>query len=122
MDKRDSVCTLLPYFKVHAGKMDAFRDLCKRFTARTQSEPGCLHYVFSFDGDVVHCREAYWGADGVFAHVSNVKDLLAEAMTLAELPRVECHGTSEELEKLRGPMAEGGLKPQFFVVESGFYR
>jgi hypothetical protein len=56
---QDRCCTIVPYFKVHDGQLEAFRDLCKRFVEKTGQEAKCLYYGFSFDGDEVHCREAY---------------------------------------------------------------
>ncbi|MBK6973147.1 MAG: hypothetical protein IPH26_09440 [Sterolibacteriaceae bacterium] len=47
----DTCCTLVPYFKVHPGKLGQFRALCDEFVAKTASEPKCLHYAFSFDVD-----------------------------------------------------------------------
>ncbi len=38
----------MPYFKVSDGKLQAFRALCEEFVAKTQNEPKCLYYGFSF--------------------------------------------------------------------------
>lgn len=116
----DKCCTIVPYFKVKAGKLDAFRGLCERFVAQTLPEPKCLYYGFSFDGDQVHCREGYQDAEGLLGHLKNVGELLAEALKISELTRLEVHGPEGELAKLRQPMAE--LKPQFFSLEYGFRR
>ena len=45
MAKQDTCCTLVPYFKVHAGKLGAFKALCDQFVAKTASEPKCVHYA-----------------------------------------------------------------------------
>ena len=120
MATQDTCCTVVPYFKASSGKLDAFKELCERFVAKTSSEPKCLYYGFSFDGDQIHCREGYLDAQGVLAHLENVGALLAEALTLAELTRLEIHGPEGELAKLRGPLAQ--LNPQFFTLEYGFRR
>jgi len=120
MATQDKCCTIVPYFKVKAGKLDAFRSLCERFVAQTQPEPKCLYYGFSFDGDQVHCREGYEDAAGLLAHLENVGALLAEALTIADIARLEVHGPAGELAKLRQPLAD--LKPQFFTLEYGFRR
>jgi quinol monooxygenase YgiN len=120
MATQDRCCTIVPYFKVKAGKLDAFRALCERFVERTKSEPACLYYVFSFDGDQVHCREGYEGAEGLLAHLQNVGALLKEALEIADITRLEVHGPAAELATLRQPLAE--LKPQFFTLEYGFRR
>jgi len=116
----DRGCTIVPYFKVHDGKLAAFKALCEQFVSKTGTEPGCLYYGFSFDGDQAHCREGYRDADALLAHLGNVGDLLKQALTIADITRLEVHGPAGELEKLRAPLAS--LKPQFFTLEYGFRR
>lgn len=116
----DTCCTLVPYFKVHAGKLGDFKALCDQFVAKTSAEPKCVHYAFSFDGDNVHCREGYEDAPGVLAHLDNVGALLQEALKIADITRLEVHAPASEVEKLREPLK--GLSPQFFTVEMGFRR
>lgn len=116
----DTCCTLVPYFKVHTGKLGDFKALCDQFVARTSSEAKCVHYAFSFDGDNVHCREGYDDAQCVLAHLDNVGALLQEALKIADITRLEVHAPASEVEKLREPLK--GLSPQFFTVEMGFRR
>lgn len=116
----DTCCTIAPYFKVSADKLEAFKSLCERFVEKTSEEPKCLYYGFSFDEDEAHCREGYEGADGILEHLDNVSSLLEESLQIAEFTRLEIHGPEEELAKLREPLAE--LKPRFFVLEYGFRR
>ena len=120
MATQDTCCTIVPYFKVHEGQMEAFRSLCERFVEKTGIETQCFYYGFSFDGDQVHCREGYEGAEGVLAHLENVGSLLEEALTIADLTRFEIHGPEQELAGLREPLAE--LGPRFFTLEYGFRR
>ena len=120
MATEDTCCTLVPYFKVHDGKIDAFKQLCVEFVNTTDTEPKCLFYGFSFDGDLACCLEGYQGAEGVLAHVENVGALIGEALKIADLTRIEVHGPEQELAKLREPLAD--LNPQFFVHECGFRR
>ena len=120
MASQDKCCTLVPYFKVHDGKLEEFKALGPKFVEKTEQEPKCLHYGFSFDGDQAHCREGYADADGVLAHLENVGELLGEALKIADITRLEVHGPEEELAKLREPLAD--LNPQFFVLELGFRR
>ncbi|HSV71305.1 MAG TPA: hypothetical protein VLI72_14450 [Methylibium sp.] len=120
MSPPDTCCTLVPYFKIHAGQDAAFKALGSRFIAQTQSEPKCLHYAFSFDGDNAHCREGYADAAGMLAHLDNVGALLGEALKIADITRLEVHGPAAEVDKLREPMK--GLNPQFFVLEPGGFR
>ncbi len=120
MATQDTCCTIVPYFQVASGKLPEFRALCEQFVAKTQTEAGCLYYGFSFDGDMVHCREGYVGAEALLAHLSSVGPLLQQALRIAKLARLEVHGPATELAKLRGPLAD--LKPQFFTLEYGFRR
>ena len=120
MTTTDKCCTIVPYFKVKEGKLEAFKKGCETFVEKTQTEPKCLYYGFSFDGDLAHCREGYEDAEGCLAHLDNVGALLQEALEIADLVRFEIHGPEEELAKLREPLA--GLNPQFFVLEYGFRR
>jgi len=120
MPTDDKCCTIVPYFKAHAGKLDAVKALCGQFIERTKNEPKCLYYGFSFDGDQMHCREGYADADGALAHLENVGSLLQEVLAIADLTRLEIHGPGDELAKLRGPLAD--FKPQFFTLEMGFRR
>jgi quinol monooxygenase YgiN len=118
MATQDQNVSIHPYFKVAGGKLDAFKELCERFVAATQSEPKCLYYGFSFAGDVVHCREGYVGAEGLLTHLDNVGALLQEALTISQLERLEIHGMEAELAKLREPL--GNLNPTFFTLDYGF--
>jgi len=120
MATQDRCCTIVPYFRVKPGQLQAFHGLCERFVAQTKSEDKCLYYGFSFDGDQVHCREGYQDADGLLAHLENVGALLAEALKISDITRLEVHGPAEELAKLRQPLAN--LNPQFFALEYGFRR
>ena len=120
MPTDDKCCTIVPYFKIHAGKIQEFKALCAQFVEKTRSEPGCLYYGFSFDGDQAHCREGYRNADATIAHGQNVGDLLPELLKIADVVRFELHGPEAELVKLREPFAD--LKPQYFKLEYGFRR
>ena len=79
MASLDTCCTLVPYFKVNEGQLEAFKALCVRLEAQTRKEPGCVHYAFSFDGDAAHCREAYDDAAALLAHLDNVGAILQGA-------------------------------------------
>jgi len=114
----DTCVTIVPYFKVAEGKLAEFKALCELFVEKTKAEPKALYYGFSFDGDQVHCREGYADAEGLLAHLDNVGELLQQALTIAQLTRLEIHGIDEQLAILRGPLV--GLNPQYFTLEYGF--
>ncbi len=120
MNYPDNVVTIHPYFKVHAGKMDAARALLPRFVAKTQAESACLFYEFTLNGDIVFCREGYAGAAGALAHLENVGAILDEMLELSDVVRLEFHGSAAELDKLRGPMAS--MKAEWFVKDCGIKR
>jgi quinol monooxygenase YgiN len=109
-----------PYFKIHPGKLEAAKAMLPRFVERTSSEPACIYYEFTLNGDVLFCREAYRGADGALAHLGNVDALLKELLGMADLERLEIHGPAEELEKLKAPLA--ALKPAWFTFADGLAR
>ena len=120
MATQDRCCSLVPYFRVAKGKIEAFEQLCSQFVEKTKDESKCLYYGFSFDGNQVHCREGYEDAEGVLAHLENVGSLMEEALKIAEITRLEIHGPEAELAKLREPLSD--LKPQFFTLKYGFRR
>ncbi len=120
MATQDTCCTIVPYFKVSSGNLQSFKGVCEQMVEKSRGEAKCLYYGFSFDGDQAHCREGYKDAEGLLAHLQNVGSLLQEALKLAELTRLEVHGPENELDKLRGPLAD--FNPRFFTLEYGFRR
>ncbi len=120
MATQDKTVSIAPYFKVHSGKIAECKALCERLVEKTKTEPRCLYYGFTFNGDTVYVREAYEDGDATLAHVQNVGELLGEWGKITDLLRIEFHGPEDELAKLRGPMAD--FKPQYFTLEYGFLR
>jgi quinol monooxygenase YgiN len=116
----DPCCTLVPYFKVHEGKLDEFRGLTEQFVEKTQTEPKCMHYGFSFNGMQAHCREGYADAEAMLAHLENVGAVLDQALKIADITRLEVHAPAAEIEKLREPLK--ALNPELFTMENGFRR
>ena len=115
MNPLSNFVTLHPYFKVHPGKLDTFKSAFPAFVEKTKSEEKNLFYEFTVNGDEVFCREGYTDAEGLLAHLDNVGAMLAEAMKIADLVRLELHGPAAELDKLREPLAN--LKPTLFTLE-----
>lgn len=116
----DTCCTLVPYFEVPSENLAAFKALGTQFLDKTRNEADCMHYAFSFSGNIAHCREGYANAEGILKHLENVAEPLGEALKLAELIRLEIHAPAAEVEKLKAPLA--ALKPQFFILETGIRR
>lgn len=114
MHTPDTCCTLVPYFTIKPGQIDAFKALVPKFLEKTRTEPGCLHYAFSFHDHTAHCREGYDNAAAILAHLDNVGPILEQALQHADLTRLEIHAPKEELDQLREPLA--ALKPQFFEL------
>jgi quinol monooxygenase YgiN len=115
-----NLVTIHPYFKVHPGNEEIVEALMHQFVAKTVSEPLCAFYEFSVLGDEVFCREGYAGAAGVFHHLENIGEVLAEMLTVTDLLRLEFHGCAEKIDPLRGPL--GHLNPAFFVLKCGVPR
>src|SRR5512143_2819920 len=120
MFTRDTCCTLVPYFEIQDGQLAAFKALALKLVAQTRTEPGCMHYAFSFSGNVAHCREGYADAAALLAHSRNVAELIGQALKISKIIRFEVHAPAAEIDKLRGPMAS--RNPQFFVLEEGIRR
>ena len=81
-------------------------------------ESKCLYYGFSFNGLEVHCREAYEDGYAVLTHLENVGEILNEALQISELTRLEIHGASSELSKLKEPLKD--LDIEYFELQYGF--
>jgi quinol monooxygenase YgiN len=113
---RSNFVSLHPYFKVHPGKLEEVKAGFPRFVEKTATEKDCLFYGFTVSGDEILCREAYESAEGVLAHLENIGALLAEMLTMADLTRLEVHGSAVELEKLKAPLAH--LNPNWFILEA----
>ncbi len=114
----DTCVTIVPYFKIKSGQLDAFKAHCQKFVARTETEPKALYYGFSFNGDEAHCREGYVDAEGLLHHLQNVGDLIAENDAFADTVRLEVHGPAAELAKVRAALPD--LPAQWFTLEVGF--
>ena len=116
-----STVSIHPYFKPHEGKLEEFVAGMNAFVERTRSEEAVLFYDFTINSDgIVFCREAYVGGEGALAHLENVGDLLEEALQIADLVRLEVHGAAEEIDKMRGPLAE--LPVDWFALETGLVK
>jgi quinol monooxygenase YgiN len=107
--------SLHPYFKVHPGKIEEIKASLPRFVEKTATEKESLFYEFTMNGDELFCREGYRSAEGLLTHLENIGGLMAEAMKIADLIRLEVHGPAAELEKLKQPLAH--LKPAWFALE-----
>jgi len=116
MNPISNFVSLHPYFKVHPGKVEAFKAAFPAFIEKTKSETKNLFYGLTINGDEVFCREGYTDADGLLIHLENVGALLAEVLKIADLTRVEVHGPAAEIEKLKEPLAH--LKPEWFVLDA----
>src|SRR5215510_11695838 len=115
MNQLSGFISLHPY-KVPSDKMPYLKAILPEFAAKTRNETGNLFYEFSINGDEVFCREGYVNAEALLAHLENVGAMLAQALTMTELIRIEVHGPAAELVKLKEPLAH--LKPARFELHS----
>jgi len=120
MATEDGCCSIVPYFKVAQGELEPFKKVCEQMVEKSRTEPKCLYYGYSFNGNEAHCREGYQDAEGALAHLGNIGSLLEQALKLSTLTRLEIHGPREELMKLWEPLAH--LNPIYFTLENGFRR
>src|SRR5215831_15201213 len=105
MNQLSRFISLHPYFKVPSDKMPHLKAILPEFAAKTRNETGNLFYEFTINGDEVFCREGYINAEALLAHLENVGAMLAQALTMADLIRIEVHGPAAELAKLKEPLA-----------------
>ena len=112
MNQLSRFISLHPYFKVPPDKMPHLKAILPEFAAKTRNETGNLFYEFTINGDEVFCRDA----EALLAHLENVSAMLAQALTMADLIRIEIHGPAAELAKLKEPLAH--LKPAWFELDS----
>jgi hypothetical protein len=120
MESHDTCCSIAPYFKIREGKLEEFRAISERMVKETATEDGALYYGFSFCGDEAYCREGYANAEALLVHADHLRDLLGQALQVADLTRFEIHGPEQELAKLREPLAP--LTPRYYALEHGFRR
>ena len=120
MTNPENVVSIHPYFKVKPGKMADAKKLLRQMVARTATETANLFYDFTINGDVVFCREAYAGSEGMLNHLENVGPVLAEYLKIADVLRVEVHASRANLDKLREPLAK--LNPEWFEFDCGVQR
>lgn len=118
MASQDTCCTVAPYFKIHEGQLAAFKTICEQFVQRSATEPGCLYYGFSFNGDIAHCREGFKDAQALLAHIENLTPIIGQMGTVSDLIKIEIHGIETELAQLREPLSN--MNPDYFVLEYGF--
>src|SRR5213592_2992399 len=102
MNQLSRFVSLHPYFKVPSDKMPYLKAILPEFAAKTRNETGNLFYEFTINGDEVFCREGYVNAEALLAHLENVGAMLAQALAMADLIRIEVHGPAAELAKLKG--------------------
>ena len=107
MSKLSKAVSIHPYFKINDGRLEDFKKNIADFIARTQTEDKCFYYDFSYceEENVVFCREAYEGAEGILAHLENVNAQIECALTMSDMIRLEIHGPADELAKLKEPLA-----------------
>ena len=114
MHRLSGFVSLHPYFKVPPDKLPVLKAILPEFAAKTHGETRNYFYEFTINGDEVFCREAYVDAEALLEHLDNVRGMLAQALAMAELTRLEVHGPAAELEKLKGPLAD--LNPTWFTL------
>jgi len=114
----DQAVSIHPYFTIKPGCEASFRKMCDKMVAKTSTEKGCINYGFSFSGTTAFCRESYVNARAALQHLDNIGELLTEALQLADLDRLEFHGTAEQLKILEEAVSP--FNPVLFTVEKGF--
>jgi quinol monooxygenase YgiN len=118
----DNHVTIVPYFKVPEARMDEFKSGFNTFYEGTKAgTEECLYYGFAVCGNNVFCREGYKSAEGVLAHLSDVKAPLDTALSIVGEGGLELAvmGPAAELEKLKGPL--GPLGTKFWEIDGSSF-
>lgn len=124
IENEDKVVTLSPYFTIHIGKIEKFKEVWKNAYHTFKHQEDAAHYAFTFSDDntKAHCREGYRDAKSLLQHIEDVKGELAEILEgedpVAELTRLEVHGPKSEVDTLREPLKE--LVNHFYIREWGY--
>src|SRR5947207_15941176 len=100
MNQLSRFVSLHPYFKVPPDKMPHLKAILPEFAAKTRNETGNLFYEFTINGDEVFCREVYVNAEALLAHLENVGAMLAQALAMADLVRIEVTALAAEIAEL----------------------
>ena len=117
----DTTCTISPYFKIHEGKEEEWKDNAKRFYELTKTEKDFIHYGFTYTEDgQVHCREAYKSGAALLHHLKNVDGPLNSALKLSNLTRLEFHGPKSEIEIVREKLTPLGCI--FFTADKNCFK
>ena len=117
MSKFDNAVSINPYFNVTDENMDACKAILAEFCDLVKQEEACLFFNFTFNGNVLCCREAYTDAAGVQAHLENCGATLGKFLEVVQLARIEVHGPADQLEPLKEGFAP--FNPDYFVSECG---
>jgi hypothetical protein len=99
----DTLCVLV-YWDIH--DYSKFLAGVKDFQELTKREEKVKYYGFCMNGAKAICREGYDCAEGFLEHLKNVEGPLKVAMEVADITRVEVHGLSPDVEKLRVPLSD----------------
>jgi len=116
----DTHVTIVPYFTVPDGKMSEFKRGFGSFYKGTRTgTKEAVYYGFAVCENKVFCREGYKSADGVLAHLGDVKEALDKAVGIVGEGGLDLAvmGPAAELEKLKGALTPLGAK--FYETDAG---
>lgn len=85
-------------FKIHPGKVDAFKATAKACLACVrEKEKDALQYDWFFNQDETECvvRETYADSDALLAHIGGLGELMGDLLASADL-FVELYGKPSE--------------------------
>ena len=115
MKLNNDFCTIVPYFKINDGALEQAKSITKQLVSSTQKESGCLFYNFTFNDQIMHCREGYINAAALLEHIENTKNLIAELLSISEIVQLEVHGPKAELQKLYEHLAP--MSPVYYYLD-----
>ena len=117
----DTTCTISPYFKIHEGKMEEWKEIAKRFCELAKTEKDVIHYGFTYSEDgLVHCREAYKSGAALLHHLEIVDGPHKSAVKVSNITRLEFHGPKSEIEVVREALTPLGCI--FFTADKNCFK
>ena len=120
----DTTCTSSPYFTIHEGKMEEWKEIAKRFYELAKTEKDIIHYGFTYSEDgQVHCRIAYKSGAALLHHLEVVDELHKSTLkngTMSNLTRLEFHGPKSEIEVVREALTPFGCI--FFSADKNCFK
>ena len=95
MKDMDTHFIIRPYFTIHDGKVEQFKDVWR--DCFSSSEENCLYYGFCFNGNEAYCREGYTDFKALLVHLGRIGANLKKVEAISDVV-IETHGQKYDVE------------------------